>query len=157
MCIRDSFNTLRKAVRGRPGAFVRATQDLAVSYTHLGKSGEEIWTDQYGRVVVQFFWDRQGTSNENSSCWIRVAQGWAGKQWGYICIPRIGQEVIVSFLEGDPDRPIITGSVYNAVQMPPYTLPDLSLIHIYRRARYHARFACAGRHAAGCLPAAGWV
>ncbi len=90
----------------------------------VGKSGEEIWTDNYGRVTVQFHWDRQGQSDENSSCWIRVAQGWAGKQWGFICIPRIGQEVIVSFLEGDPDRPIITGSVYNADQMPPYTLPD---------------------------------
>lgn len=90
-----------------------------------GKSGEEIFTDQYGRVKVQFFWDRQGTLDENSSCWIRVAQGWAGKHWGFICTPRMNQEVVVSFLEGDPDRPLITGSVYNAEQMPPYTLPDL--------------------------------
>lgn len=90
----------------------------------VGKSGEEIWTDQYGRVKVQFFWDRQGVMDENSSCWIRVAHGWAGKQWGFLTIPRIGQEVLVSFLEGDPDRPIIAGSVYNADQMPPYPLPD---------------------------------
>ena len=90
----------------------------------VGKSGEEIWTDKYGRIKVQFFWDRQGKCDENSSCWIRVAQGWAGKGWGMIHIPRIGQEVIVSFLEGDPDRPIISGSVYNAGHMAPYNLPD---------------------------------
>ena len=89
----------------------------------VGKSGEEIWTDNYGRVKVQFFWDRQGRHDENSSCWVRVAQGWAGKQWGMIHIPRIGQEVVVNFLEGDPDRPIITGSVYNADHMTPYPLP----------------------------------
>ena len=89
----------------------------------VGKSGEEIWTDNYGRVKVQFFWDRQGRYDENSSCWVRVAQGWAGKQWGMIHIPRIGQEVVVNFLEGDPDRPIITGSVYNADHMTPYPLP----------------------------------
>jgi len=122
---KNRFEAIPNSVPFRPARRARkpvidGTQTAVV----VGKSGEEIWTDQYGRVVVQFFWDRQGTSNENSSCWIRVAQGWAGKQWGYICIPRIGQEVIVSFLEGDPDRPIITGSVYNAVQMPPYTLPD---------------------------------
>ena len=96
-----------------------ATQTAVV----VGKSGEEIWTDNYGRVKVQFFWDRQGRYDENSSCWIRVAQGWAGKQWGMIHIPRIGQEVVVNFLEGDPDRPIITGSVYNADHMTPYPLP----------------------------------
>ncbi|HTT60516.1 MAG TPA: type VI secretion system tip protein TssI/VgrG [Bryobacteraceae bacterium] len=89
-----------------------------------GKSGEEIWCDQYGRVKVQFFWDRMGTSDENSSCWIRVAQPWAGKEWGFITLPRMGQEVVVTFLDGDPDRPLITGSVYNADQMPPYALPD---------------------------------
>ncbi|HEX5438700.1 MAG TPA: type VI secretion system tip protein TssI/VgrG [Gemmatimonadaceae bacterium] len=89
----------------------------------VGKSGEEIWVDKYGRVKVQFYWDRVGGKDENSSCWVRVASSWAGKQWGAIRIPRIGQEVIVDFLEGDPDRPIITGRVYNADQMPPYTLP----------------------------------
>jgi len=90
----------------------------------VGKRGEEIWTDQYGRIKVQFHWDRQGNEDENSSCWIRVAQGWAGKRWGSLFLPRIGQEVIVSFLEGDPDRPLVTGSVYNAEVMPPYTLPE---------------------------------
>lgn len=89
----------------------------------VGKSGEEIWTDQYGRVKVQFHWDRVGTKDENSSCWIRVAHGWAGKGWGQIFLPRIGQEVVVSFLEGDPDRPLLTGSVYNAEQTVPYALP----------------------------------
>jgi len=89
----------------------------------VGPSGEEIYTDKYGRVKVQFHWDRLGQYNEKSSCWIRVSQPWAGKGWGAIWIPRIGQEVIVDFLEGDPDRPIITGRVYNANQMPPYELP----------------------------------
>jgi len=90
----------------------------------VGPSGEEIYPDKYSRVKVQFFWDRLGKRDENSSCWIRVSQPWAGKVWGAINIPRIGQEVIVEFLEGDPDRPIITGRVYNADQMPPYALPD---------------------------------
>jgi type VI secretion system secreted protein VgrG len=99
---------------------VEGTQTATV----VGKSGEEIWTDKYGRVKCQFRWDREGKADENSSCFIRVGQAWAGKQWGCITIPRIGEEVIVSFLEGDPDRPIITGRVYNAVQMPPYPLPD---------------------------------
>jgi type VI secretion system secreted protein VgrG len=90
----------------------------------VGPSGEEIYVDKYGRVKVQFFWDRQGKKDENSSCWVRVASIWAGKNWGWITHPRIGQEVLVDFLEGDPDRPIIVGRVYNAEQMPPYTLPD---------------------------------
>ncbi|MDQ2988072.1 MAG: type VI secretion system tip protein VgrG [Pseudomonadota bacterium] len=90
----------------------------------VGKAGEEIWTDQYGRVKVQFHWDRVGKEDENSSCWVRVAQGWAGKGWGAMSVPRIGMEVIVSFLEGDPDRPLVTGCVYNSDAMPPYTLPD---------------------------------
>jgi type VI secretion system secreted protein VgrG len=90
----------------------------------VGPSGEEIYTDKYGRIKVQFHWDRLGTSDENSSCWIRVSNTWAGKTWGAMHIPRIGQEVIVDFLEGNPDRPIVTGCVYNADQMPPYTLPD---------------------------------
>jgi len=89
----------------------------------VGKAGEEIWTDNYGRVKVQFHWDREGKFDENSSCWTRVSQNWAGKQWGAMFLPRIGQEVIVEFIEGDPDRPIITGRVYNAEQMPPYPLP----------------------------------
>jgi type VI secretion system secreted protein VgrG len=90
----------------------------------VGTSGQEIFTDKYGRVKVQFFWDRQGQDDPNSSCWVSVGTPWAGAQWGAIHIPRVGQEVIVAFLEGDPDRPIIVGAVYNANNMPPYTLPD---------------------------------
>ncbi len=90
----------------------------------VGPSGEEISTDKYGRVKVQFHWDREGKNDLNSSCWLRVATQWAGKQWGAIHLPRIGQEVVVAFIEGDPDRPIIVGSVYNADMMPPYKLPD---------------------------------
>jgi type VI secretion system secreted protein VgrG len=99
--------------------FVQGPQTAVV----VGPGGDEIYTDKYGRVKVQFFWDRQGKRDENSSCWIRVSQPWAGKGWGAVSIPRMGQEVIVDFLEGDPDRPIITGRVYNAEQMPPYDLP----------------------------------
>ncbi len=89
----------------------------------VGPPGEEIFTDKYGRVKVQFHWDREGKNDADSSCWLRVATSWAGQKWGSIHIPRIGQEVIVGFLEGDPDRPLVTGSVYNADMMPPYDLP----------------------------------
>jgi type VI secretion system secreted protein VgrG len=90
----------------------------------VGTSGEEIFTDKFGRIKVQFHWDQEGAKDEKSSCWIRVAQGWAGKAWGAMFLPRIGQEVVVSFLEGDPDQPLVTGSVYNATQTVPYALPD---------------------------------
>jgi type VI secretion system secreted protein VgrG len=103
-----------------PKPIVQGVQTALV----VGPSGEEIWVDKYGRVKVQFYWDRVGKKDDKSSCWVRVAQIWAGKNWGWVTIPRIGQEVILDFLEGDPDRPIITGRVYNADQMPPYTLPD---------------------------------
>ena len=89
----------------------------------VGPEGEEIYTDEYGRVKIQFPWDRYGQNNENSSCWVRVSHQWAGRNWGSIYIPRIGQEVIVDFYDGNPDRPIITGRVYNAEQMPPNSLP----------------------------------
>ncbi|RWE33481.1 MAG: type VI secretion system tip protein VgrG [Mesorhizobium sp.] len=91
--------------------------------TVVGPSGEEIFTDKYARVKVQFHWDRLGKKDQNSSCFVRVSQTWAGSGWGFIHIPRIGQEVIVDFIEGDPDLPIITGRVYNAAEMPPYALP----------------------------------
>jgi len=90
----------------------------------VGPAGEEIFTDKYGRVKVQFHWDREGQVDSGSSCWIRVAQIWAGNKWGTVFIPRIGMEVIVDFLEGNPDLPIITGCVNNPQTMPPYTLPD---------------------------------
>jgi type VI secretion system secreted protein VgrG len=103
-----------------PHPSVRGVQTATV----VGPSGEEIYTDQYGRIKVQFHWDRDGQSDANSSCWLRVATPWAGKNWGMIHIPRIGQEVVVDFVDGDPDRPIVIGSVYNADQMPPFPLPD---------------------------------
>ncbi len=102
-----------------PKPVIYGTQTALV----VGPAGEEIFTDKYGRVKVQFFWDREGKFDGNSSCWVRVATPWAGKQFGMVHIPRIGQEVVVAFEEGDPDQPIIVGSVYNADQMPPHELP----------------------------------
>lgn len=89
----------------------------------VGKPGDEIYTDKYGRVKLKFHWDRESKSDDKSSCWVRVAQVWAGKTWGGMFLPRVGQEVIVEFLEGDPDQPIVTGRVYNGENMPPYELP----------------------------------
>jgi type VI secretion system secreted protein VgrG len=105
--------------RRTPKPFVQGPQSAVVT----GPGGEEIFTDKYGRVKVQFHWDRYGKKNETSSCWMRVSHPWAGKSFGMIHLPRIGQEVIVDFLEGDPDQPLITGRVYNAEQMPPWELP----------------------------------
>jgi type VI secretion system secreted protein VgrG len=113
-----------RPTRSTPKPIVQGPQTAVV----VGKSGEEIHTDKYGRVKVQFHWDRYGNKDENSSCWIRVSHPWAGKGWGSVSIPRIGQEVIVDFLEGDPDRPIITGRVYNADLMPPYKLPNDGMV-----------------------------
>jgi type VI secretion system secreted protein VgrG len=90
----------------------------------VGPSGEEIYCDKYGRIKVQFHWDREGKNNENSSCWIRVSQIFAGPNWGSIFTPRIGMEVVVAFLNGDPDQPLVVGCVYNQDNMPPYALPD---------------------------------
>ncbi|MCK4341528.1 MAG: type VI secretion system tip protein VgrG [Phycisphaerae bacterium] len=106
--------------RVTPWPMMRGAQTARV----VGPSGEEIHTDEYGRVKVQFNWDREGKFDDKASCWIRVAQGMAGGGYGLLFLPRVGQEVIVDFLEGDPDQPIITGRVYNADHMPPYTLPD---------------------------------
>ena len=114
----DSQSPFRPA-RTTPKPLIQGPQTAMV----VGPSGEEIHTDEYGRVKLQFHWDRQGKADENSSCWVRVSQAWAGKGWGSMHIPRIGQEVIVEFLEGDPDRPIVTGRVYNAQTTVPYELP----------------------------------
>ncbi len=108
-----------RPARATPKPMVQGVQTAVVT----GPGGEEIFVDKYGRVKVQFFWDRKGKKDDKSSCWIRVAEQWAGKNWGFVCNPRMGQEVIVDFIEGDPDRPLITGRVYNAEQMPPYDLP----------------------------------
>jgi type VI secretion system secreted protein VgrG len=94
----------------------------------VGPAGEEIYTDEHGRVKLHFHWDRLGNRDENSSCWIRVSHPWAGQGWGAVSIPRIGQEVIVDFLEGDPDQPIVTGRVYNAQNAPPFGMPDGGMI-----------------------------
>jgi type VI secretion system secreted protein VgrG len=127
--MQDSYSNFFKCIpytvpfrplRVTPRPTVRGPQPAVV----VGPSGEEIYTDKYGRIKVQFFWDREGKNDENSSCWMRVSQIWAGKNWGVLFLPRIGQEVMVDFLEGDPDQPLVTGAVYNADQMPPYTLPD---------------------------------
>ena len=111
--------TLYRPARVTPRPVMKGPQTAVV----VGPGGEEIYTDEYSRVKVQFHWDRQGARDENTTCFIRVSSAWAGSGWGFIQIPRIGQEVIVDFLEGDPDQPIITGRVYNAEQMPPYALP----------------------------------
>ena len=123
---RCSFVAMSSKQQFRPARttlkpFVQGPQTAVV----VGPAGEEIYTDKYGRVKVLFHWDRQGekAKDENTSCWVRVSQPWAGKAWGAVAIPRIGQEVVVDFLEGDPDQPIIIGRVYNAEQMPPYALP----------------------------------
>jgi type VI secretion system secreted protein VgrG len=118
------FSAIDKAQPFRPARLtpkpiVQGPQTAIV----VGPGGEEIYTDEHARVKVHFHWDRHDKSDQDSSCWVRVSQYWAGKQWGAIHIPRIGQEVIVEFLEGDPDHPIITGRVYNADQVPPYALP----------------------------------
>jgi type VI secretion system secreted protein VgrG len=108
---RPEQRTRRPAVGGAQTALV------------VGPQGEEIHTDAQGRVKVQFHWDREGKRDDRSSCWIRVAQSWAGPGWGALYLPRIGQEVVVEFLEGDPDRPLITGAVYNGANPPPIDLP----------------------------------
>lgn len=117
--IAQDSTTPYRPIRNTPKPLVHGAQTAVVT----GPSGEEIYTDKYGRVKVQFHWDRYGTNNEESSCWIRVAHPWAGKNWGMVAIPRMGHEVVVEFLEGDPDQPLIVGSVYNADMMPPYDLP----------------------------------
>src|SRR5690606_405136 len=89
-----------------------------------GPKGEEIYTDQHGRIKLQFHWDRTASYDEKASCWVRVSQGWAGNQWDAMVIPRIGQEVVVHFLNGDPDQPIVTGTVYNGASPPPCALPE---------------------------------
>lgn len=105
--------------RGTPQPVIPGPQTAVV----VGPKGEEIYTDAHGRIKVQFHWDRNGKNDDSSSCWMRVSQAWAGPGWGALYLPRIGQEVVVEFLEGDPDRPIVIGAVYNGLNAPPYELP----------------------------------
>lgn len=121
----NSFNCVPHTIPYRPPRItakpvVQGTQTAVV----VGPPGEEIHTDQHGRVKVKFYWDREGKKDDASSCWIRVSQLWTGNGWGGMHLPRIGQEVIVDFLEGDPDRPIIIGRLYNGLNLPPYPLPE---------------------------------
>jgi type VI secretion system secreted protein VgrG len=121
---RNRFEAFPASVNWRAPRTTRRPFMPTQTATVVGKSGEELWTDRYGRVKVQFHWDRDGKSDEQSSCWIRVAQPWASKGFGMQFMPRIGDEVVVSFIDGDADRPLITGSVYNGANLPPYALPD---------------------------------
>ena len=105
--------------RVTPQPIVKGPQTAVVT----GPPGEEIHTDEHGQIKVQFHWDREGQYDDNTSCWMRVSQVHAGQGWGAMDIPRVGEEVIVDFLEGDPDRPLVTGRVYNAEAMPPFSLP----------------------------------
>lgn len=118
------FEAVPKSIRFQPERItprpvVQGPQTAVV----VGPSGDEIHTEAHGRIKVQFRWDRVGANNETSSCWIRVAMPWASKGYGMMALPRMGDEVVVSFLEGDPDRPLVTGSVYNADNKPPWALP----------------------------------
>jgi type VI secretion system secreted protein VgrG len=122
---RCDFTSIRASVPFRPARrtprpLIAGPQTAVV----VGPSGDEIHTDQHGRIRVQFHWDRLGKKDDKSSCWMRVSQSWAGPGWGALYLPRIGQEVVVEFLDGDPDRPIVTGAVYNGMNPPPIPLPD---------------------------------
>lgn len=128
---RNSFTCVRTRDAGAGGAAIRPRRLTAKPVVPGPQTavvtvpkGEESWLDKYGRVHVQFHWDREGKNDANSSCWVRVAQTWAGASWGAHFWPRKGHEVVIDFIEGDPDQPLVTGSVYNADNMPPYKLPD---------------------------------
>jgi type VI secretion system secreted protein VgrG len=121
---RNRFEAFPADTAWRPPRVTRRPLMPTQTATVVGKQGEELWTDQYGRVKVQFHWDRDGKNDERSSCWVRVAQPWASKRFGMQFMPRIGDEVVVTFVDGDPDRPLVTASVYNAANLPPYAMPD---------------------------------
>ncbi|WP_259779361.1 type VI secretion system Vgr family protein [Aestuariispira ectoiniformans] len=119
-----SFTTMPGHLPYRPPLARKPLVDGPQIAIVTGPASEEIYCDEYGRVKVWFPWDRYGQKNELSSCWIRVSQNWAGGTWGHMAVPRIGHEVIVDYLEGDPDQPIVTGRTYNAVNRPPMSLPE---------------------------------
>ncbi|WP_038910905.1 type VI secretion system Vgr family protein [Dickeya dadantii] len=121
--ISNSFEVVKATTTWRAAMPYKPMVDGPQIATVVGPAGEEIYCDQFGRVKLQFPWDRYGASDDQSSCWVRVSQGWAGGQYGLIAIPRIGHEVVVSFLEGDPDQPIVTGRTFHATNPSPYTLP----------------------------------
>jgi type VI secretion system secreted protein VgrG len=120
----NSFSAIRRKIPYRPRqAHLPPRMPGPQTATVVGPQGSEIHTDKFGRIKVQFHWDRYGRRDELSSCWIRVSQSWAGQGWGTISVPRVGQEVIIDYLEGDPDRPVCTGRLFNADQPVPYGLP----------------------------------
>ncbi|MDE1495131.1 type VI secretion system tip protein VgrG [Xenorhabdus bovienii] len=121
--LHSHFYFIRQNQNWRPAPLSKPVVDGPQIAKVVGPAGEEIFCDQYGRVRLQFPWDRYGKSNDQSSCWIRVTQPWAGQGWGMLAIPRIGQEVVVDFLHGDPDQPIVTGRTYHASNIPPGALP----------------------------------
>lgn len=121
---RNRFEAIPKATAYRPPRTTPKPRMHTQTAKVVGKAGEEIWTDEYGRIKIQFPWDLQGKNDEASSCWVRVVLPWSGKGFGMQFIPRIGQEVIVTFIDGDPDRPLVTGCVYNGDNALPYALPD---------------------------------
>ncbi|MNQ49388.1 Phage-related baseplate assembly protein [compost metagenome] len=120
---RNRFEAIPKATNYRPQRRTPKPRMHTQTALVVGKAGEEIWTDQYGRIKIQFPWDRDGKNDETSSCWVRVVLPWSGKGFGMQFVPRIGQEVIVTFIDGDPDRPLVTGCVYNGDNALPYALP----------------------------------
>jgi type VI secretion system secreted protein VgrG len=120
----NSLRVIPKSMPFRPAMPRRRSMPGPETATVVGPAGEEIHTDRHGRIKVQFHWDRRGRNDDRSSAWIRVAQTWAGPGFGTIFIPRVGMEVLVQFLGGDPDRPIVTGCIYNGDNAPPYSLPD---------------------------------
>ncbi|KAA0996532.1 type VI secretion system tip protein VgrG [Pseudomonas sp. ANT_J12] len=115
-----------------PKPKVLGTQSAVVT----GPEGEEIFCDQYGRVKVQFFWDREGQHDDKTSCWMRVASNWAAQTFGSINLPRVGMEVLITFLEGDPDQPLITGCLYHGANLPPYKLPDFKTLATVKSKEY---------------------
>ncbi|MFQ6565384.1 type VI secretion system tip protein TssI/VgrG [Dickeya dianthicola] len=119
----NSFEVVKATTTWRAALPYKPRVDGPQIATVVGPAGEEIYCDEFGRVKLQFPWDRYGASDDQSSCWVRVSQGWAGGQYGLIAIPRIGHEVVVSFLEGDPDQPIVTGRTFHATNPSPYPLP----------------------------------
>ncbi|QIZ50380.1 type VI secretion system tip protein VgrG [Dickeya zeae] len=119
----NSFEVVKATTTWRAALPYKPMVDGPQIATVVGPAGEEIYCDEFGRVKLQFPWDRYGASDDQSSCWVRVSQGWAGGQYGLIAIPRIGHEVVVSFLEGDPDQPIVTGRTFHATNPSPYSLP----------------------------------
>ncbi|MEP1541020.1 MAG: type VI secretion system tip protein TssI/VgrG, partial [Marinobacter sp.] len=120
----NAFNAIPADRTWRPQVDHRPLMDGPQMAIVTGPEGEEIHCDEHGRVKVRFPWDRYSKNDEHSSAWLRVSQGWAGGQYGFMALPRIGNEVIVSFLDGDPDQPIITGRTYHATNTPPYALPE---------------------------------